>query len=326
MQLTCKLHIFIYLCVYSKPMVTNCKIWFSALAIMLFAMVPLNAQEITFRLDSVGHIMPGMPYQKDSVYAMPFLSGLRTKSDFRMVNDKLVLPNNSYASFDWKNSKELRPIDADKSPYLKGEYSVGGPIYVFRNSVIYGAGTQRNLIGVGRSNSASVGYSQWIGDRVLVNMSIGANKYSVPRFGSTSVGSSASLSYLLNDKMTFNVFGSYNKGLNHSVASGSYGASVAYDLTNWFGMEVGANRFFDPTTNRWNTVPIISPYIILNGKNKIGFDVGYLVKEVYERWGKKSVMRIETTGPMQTNMQKSGQFVKVVGGNPALPGSYMPRK
>lgn len=326
MQLACKLHLFIYLCVYSKPMVTNCKIWLSAIAMMLFVMVPINAQEITFRLDSVGHILPGMPYQKDSLYAMPFLSGLRNKPDFRIVNDKLVLPDNSYVPFGWKNSKELRPIDAEKTGYLKGEYSVSGPIRVFRNSVIYGAGTQRNFIGVGRSNSASVGYFQWIGDRVLMDMSIGINKYSVPRFGSTSVGSSASLSYLLNEKMTFKVFGSYATGLSHFTTSGSYGASFAYDLTNWFGMEVGANRFFDPMTNRWNTVPIVSPYIILNDKSKIGFDVGFLVKEAYDKWRKKPKIRIETTGPMQTNRQNSGQFVRVVGGNPALPGSYMPKK
>lgn len=326
MQLACKLHIFIYLCVYSKPMVTNCKIWLSTIVLMLFAMVSVNAQEITFRLDSLGHIMSGAPYQKDSLSSIPFLSGLRNKSDFRMVNDKLVLPDYSYVSFGWKNSKELRPIDADKTPYLKGEYSVGGPIHVFRNSVIYGAGTQRNLIGVGRFNAASVGYSRLIGDRVLMNMSISANKYSIPRFGSTSVGSSASLSYLLNDKMTLKVFGSYTPGLSHFAASGSYGASFAYDLTSFFGMEVGVNRYFDPVVNRWINAPIVLPYIILDGKNKIGFDVGFLVKDVYDKWRKKPKIQFENNGPMQTNMQQSRQFVRVVGGNPALPGSYMPKK
>lgn len=307
-------------------MVTNCKIWLSTLVLMLFAMVSVNAQEITFRLDSLGHIMPGAPYQKDSLSSIPFLSGIRNKPDFRMVNDKLVLPDHSYVPFGWKNSNELRPIDADKTLYLKGEYSVGGPIHVFRNSIIYGAGTQRNLIGVGRLNTASVGYSQLIGDRVLMNMSISANKYSVPRFASTSVGSSASLSYLLNDKMTFKVFGSYTPGLSHSAAVGNYGASFAYDLTSFFGMEVGVNRYFDPIQNRWINAPIVLPYIILDGKNKIGFDVGFLVKDAYDKWRKKPRIQFENNGPMQKNMQQSRQFVRVVGGNPALPGSYMPKK
>lgn len=290
-------------------------------------LVSANAQEITFRLDSTEHIIPGMPLREQNPSSVLLPPALRNLPEFKMTGEKFLLPDfHSHLRLDWKNEFIPRSIDAEKSHYMEGEYHVGAPIWTFRNSYIYGMGVQRNMIGIGRFNAAAIGYSRMLGDRLMINVNINTNKYSMPRFGSTSLGTAASLSYFLNERTTLNVFGSYTTNLNHPINFANYGASLSYDITERFGVEVGMNRYFDPISLRWTTVPIVSPYVRLNNNQKIGFDVGGLLKSAYQKWGRKPSINVELGGPSPTNMQRPRQFVPVVGGNPALPGSYMPRK
>ena len=54
---------------------------------------------------------------------------------------------------------------------------------------------------------------------------------------------------------------------------------MSYDITDKFGMEVGAQRYYNSAINKWETDPIIAPYYKINKVN-IGMDFGGIAKEV----------------------------------------------
>ena len=100
-------------------------------------------------------------------------------------------------------------------------------------------------------------------------------------------GVAGRVSYRLSDRFTLNAFGSYRQGngLYHSmaampyVATSNYGATISMDISDKFSMEMGAQRYYDPYSHKWITMPILIPQINING-SKFGIDVGGLLFQV----------------------------------------------
>ena len=59
----------------------------------------------------------------------------------------------------------------------------------------------------------------------------------------------------------------------------SFGGTIGYEFNDRWGMEVGAERIYDPMRGRWDTRPIAIPYYKFN-KTKIGLDVGGILYEI----------------------------------------------
>ena len=170
-------------------------------------------------------------------------------------------------------------LENKMSPVFKGEYNVAGIIKQFDRGALVGAGRQTNLLNVGKINTAKFAYYHQFNDRLLMNAGIGTTVFSGYKFTDQSIDLSGSLAYTLQDKLTFHSFGSYSQSISTNFKSYQYGASMSYDITDKFGMEVGAQRYYNSAINKWETAPIIAPYYKIKKVN-IGMDFGGIAKEV----------------------------------------------
>lgn len=170
-------------------------------------------------------------------------------------------------------------LENKMSPVFKGEYNVAGIIKQFDRGALVGAGRQTNLLNVGKVNIAKFAYYHQFNDRLLMNTGIGTTVFSGYKFTNQSIDLSGLLSYKLQDKLTFHTFGSYSQSISSNFKSYQYGASMSYDITDKFGVELGAQRYYNSAINRWETDPIIVPYYKFNKVN-IGMDFGGITKEV----------------------------------------------
>ena len=204
------------------------------------------------------------------------------------VHERMDVPFSSSLPFD---SSSLRlnlarpsliiPYATNPSPLFKGDYSTSGILFAHRYGVLMGAGSQTSLPGIGRSNDASLTYLHSLGSRWSFSVGMDANKMHMNHFTGQSFGASGALSYQVSDRLAFNVFGGYNSGYVSGMQSYRYGGTVAWDITERFGMEVGVQRYYNPLRGGWETVPIAVPTYKFNNGAKIGFDVGGLLYQIF---------------------------------------------
>lgn len=180
------------------------------------------------------------------------------------------------------------PYYTNPSPMFKGDYSTAGILLHHRHGALMGAGNQTTLPGIGRSNSASLSYIHALGDRWTLQVGVDANKMLMSHFTGQSFGASGTLSYQAADRLSFHVFGGYNGGYVSGMQSYRYGGSVAWDMTERFGMEMGVQRYYNPMRGGWETVPIATPYYRFNNGAKVGFDVGGLLYQIFHSASFKS--------------------------------------
>ena len=81
------------------------------------------------------------------------------------------------------------------------------------------------------------------------------------------------------DRVAFNVFGSYDIGNSYGMSTNSYGATMSLDMSERFGVEVGAQRYYDAMRGGWQTAPVVIPYYRFE-KFKLGLDVGGIIYEI----------------------------------------------
>lgn len=185
----------------------------------------------------------------------------------------------------------LIPYPTNPSPLFKGDYSTGGMIFAHRHGILMGAGSQTSIPGIGRSNDASLTYLHSFGPQWMLSVGVDANKMHMSHYTGQAFGASGTLSYRAADRLTFNVFGGYNSGYMSGRQSYHYGGSVAFDMTNRLGMEVGVQRYYNPLRGGWETVPIATPYYKFNNGSKMGFDVGGLLYQIFRGASFKSSVK-----------------------------------
>ena len=137
---------------------------------------------------------------------------------------------------------------------------------------------QETLPGLGRVNQASFFYRYDLNDYFSIQAGVDAVKYNFPNSVGQSLGVSGIVTYRPADRLHINVFGSYSPDNRYGFNRSAFGATVGYDFTDRFGMEVGAQRYYDPQRG-WQTVPIVTPYYKFN-KFDLGIDVGGILYEV----------------------------------------------
>ena len=270
--------------------------------ICVFLSSHLNAQENTVKYDSTFLFPPKSGAVLQGGYLKPATPDIQQLSNGRLPLTPFVLPPTlAVKPITWDDNYggyHPKTIDMDRSRFLNGEYTVSGPILQWRRDMLYGSGAQRNMIGMGTMNTATLGYQHLFGDKLLIDISLNAVKYSVPHFTNISYGASGRISYMLSKKTMLNVFGGYNKTLARN--SYNYGASMSFDMGDYFGVEMGVNRFYDPYANRWKTSPIVAPYVKIHGQKAFQFDIGGLLKGIYDSKHYKP-------SPVEIKMQQAQQ-------------------
>lgn len=167
---------------------------------------------------------------------------------------------------------------------------------------VYG-GTD-HMPGLMDSNVGSVAFYQDFG-RLHLSLSANANKYWLPMQSTllTQYRFGAHASYNAVSWLTLHAFGNYYPGdlrlspaISPYVFSSSYGGYADVQFGKNFGANLGAQRYMNPMTGRWETEPIVSPYVKFNNGAKLEIPLGHLIKEAI--WGKDQPAFGETPVPI----------------------------
>lgn len=202
-----------------------------------------------------------------------------------------------------RNFNEFLQFDRSGSPfsvYYPGMYPF---IRSYSNSGLLGVAAGISFIGSGSYNehpylltsrSASFGLSRDFGQLGMI-MGMSATNYvgmDMPSF--YQYGVNMQLEYRMSDVMSVVAFGQYYNNVpfvtmaNYPFINTSrYGGYVS--LTgDRVGIDLGAQRYFDPVSRQWETVPIITPKFKVNDNLSIGVSVGGMVKNGVERMSQRN--------------------------------------
>jgi hypothetical protein len=147
----------------------------------------------------------------------------------------------------------------------------------------YGATDQKP--GLMTTEMGSVMLHQDLG-RWHITASGNVNKYWMPwqHMLSTQYGLGATVAYQLSDVVTLNAFGYYyanqltvGPAMSPYVNSSTYGGYADIRFSKTFGTNLGVRRYVNPMTGKWDTEPIVNPYIKI-GDGKLEFPLGGILK------------------------------------------------
>ena len=192
-----------------------------------------------------------------------------------------TLPSDSSITFHFQKPSLMIPYYTNPSPMFKGDFDTNGILFTHRYGMLMGAGNQKSLPGIGRSNDVSLTYIHFFNPRWTFSVGIDVNKMHMSHFTGQSFGTSGTLSYQANDRLTFNVFGGYHSGYVPGRQNYHFGGTIGMKVSEHFGMEMGVRRYYNPLRGGWETVPIAVPYFKFNNGAKFGLDVGGLLYEIF---------------------------------------------
>ena len=243
---------------------------------MYFFALSIWAQEDTLRVNR-DSLRPILKESKGTQF-IPFQVPVDKRMDVSLLQ-KYSTDSSFHLSF--KKPSFIIPYYTNPSPMFKGDYHTSGTLFACRNGMMTGFGSQTSLPGIGRSNDVSFIYTHYISPQWNFSVGMNVNKLHMSHFTGQSFGVSGTLSYLANDRLTFNVFGGYQSGYVSGMQSYHFGGSIGMDMSERFGMELGVQRYYNPLRGGWETVPIATPYFKFNNGSKFGFDVGGLLYEIF---------------------------------------------
>ena len=171
------------------------------------------------------------------------------------------------------------PYQTNPSPLFRGDYSTNGVLYRFSHGVLFGSGSQTSMAGIGRFNNASLGYQHIFNEKFELQLHANTMKINMSHISGQAFSTSGAFLYHPTDRLTFKVFGSYDIGNSYGMSTHNYGATMSFDMSDRFGMEMGVQRYYDTMRGRWETVPVVIPYYNFD-KFKLGLDVGGILYEV----------------------------------------------
>ena len=205
---------------------------------------------------------------------------------------------------------EKPQYDFSRDPYSRN-WSRSGVIAMAGGGYLVGSGSYEAMPALGNIGTASLTWVQPLGDRLTVSAGLTGNKYHFDRSIWNSYGAFANARFRLSNHFAIKAWGSYYANTQfHSMAAmpymgiSNYGASVEMMATDNVGLNLGAQRYYDPFSRRWHTVPVIAPIINVLGQ-PLSIDFGGLLGNLFESWSSKSKYN-EPIDPMKSYDPKCG--------------------
>lgn len=256
---------------------------------------------------------------------------------FRLTTPALTMPNMSLLSDSTAHSHRAgnsfyEPIAVPPVEYPREEayswhgnvyshdFSRSGAIKTWDGGFILGASSYRTMPGLATIGAASIGVTQNLGNWTL-STGISAEKYNFPHSNYNNFGLNASATFHVNSNVSFSAFGNYStNAIFNSMASMPYISQSVYGgymtlITNnqkW-GVDLGAQRYYDPYSHRWITVPIVQPYYLYHGQ-KIGLDFGGLIYNLFQSLDSRNNQKYYPMGGNSGNFQAPGTTInRIVG-------------
>ena len=171
------------------------------------------------------------------------------------------------------------PYHINPSPMFKGDYSTSGVLGSAGGGYFVGAGSQTSVPGIGRFNAAALGWQKQLNDRLQLQVMADAVKMNTAHFTGQSLGLSGQMVWQAQERLYFRTFGGVGFGDFLGRPSYGFGGTVGFDVTDRFGMEVGAQSYYNSLTGRWEVLPVVAPYYKFN-KFKLQIDVGPILFEI----------------------------------------------
>ena len=182
---------------------------------------------------------------------------------------------------------ENRPLIPDRNPYAH-DFQRSGVIARAGSGYLAGASSRVSMPGLVNAASASLSWTQPVNERLTLTAGLSGEKYHAGRAVWNQFGVWGNARYQLNDRLSLNAFGQYyHQQPFHDVAmmayqQGSrYGGSLGIKMSDKVSLDVGAQRYYDPYTHTWKTVPILAPTFMVMGQ-PISFDAGGFVGQLLE--------------------------------------------
>lgn len=187
--------------------------------------------------------------------------------------------------------REPYPVEVPASSLaaVPGQASLGH----WKNGEVIATGSSVSYPGMMKIDSGSVGVFQTFGN---FNLYLGAtaNKYGWYRGLHTQYGVDGSLTYNFAPRWSATVFGTYYFGRAPMMPGGGllppsmlgyfgynkFGGYVDYDINERFGVMVGGQAVKPTYSTRYEAEPIVTPYVKLGKKVKVGLPVGQIVNEI----------------------------------------------
>lgn len=240
------------------------------------------------------------------------------------MSDSLQLYNVGTLKGEVMQSKPKYDFRMD--PY-SGNWYRGGAMAMPGGGYLVGSGSYQAMPALGNIGSASLQWVQPLGDRLTVSAGFTGNKYHFDRDAWNSYAFSANARYSITDHFAVKAWGNYYFNQQfHSMAtmpylgSSNYGASVEMMANEHVGLNLGAQRYYDPFSRRWHTVPVIAPIVNVLGQ-PLSIDFGGLLGNLFESWSSKS-RHNEPIDPMKSYDPKSG--VNKMNAAPPVPPGFNP--
>lgn len=254
-----------------------------------------------------------------SVVASVATAQTGTEGDKKIQKDSLHQDGNIFKSDSLLTERDssllLRPIqpmnetkagiklDVDPSLYdnQRGSWEVntihGGKLFTpWRGSAVVVTGGADSMPGLLDRESGALTLYQNLG-RWEFSASALADKYRFVGMGflQTRYGVGGTVGYTVNNALSLHAFGYYygnssliSPAVNPYLSTTTYGGYADFKIHKNFGVDAGVKRYLNPMTGKWETDPIVSPYIKFNNGQKFGFDFGHILKEAI--WGKEDKM------------------------------------
>lgn len=255
--------------------------------------------ESSFSQDVINENIDTMSIQEDNSRKIEKLHIMNNKDTFNILkNDKITIQEASKTNFplidnSYIYKSRFNPSFTDKNILQDArlsEISIPSfkyaPYATWRGGYIGTSGNIQSMRGMMDMASGSVLFNQNIG---ILNISAYgiANKYALPfyKYNTNQFGYGGLVSLKLWENASLNAFGTYYATMPVMpataapyAASTNFGGFMDLGFSKSAGIDLGARHYFNTFTGHWITDPIVSPYIKLNGKDKLGIDFGGLLK------------------------------------------------
>ncbi len=183
--------------------------------------------------------------------------------------------------------------------YFPGYYPGQSSFINWSNGALIAAGQHETMPGLMNRDSAVLNFYQQLG-KFSITAYGSASK--IGYFGglSTQWGYGGSLSYQVNDNLSFTAFGSYatKTGIKQPAMLGFlsypvFGGYADYRFgSSRFGVQAGAQSYYSLGDKHWQTQPIVMPYVRLNNGAKLGIDVGGILYNLIQGYTSNKAMKM----------------------------------
>ena len=203
---------------------------------------------------------------------------LGERADLPAVRSVPLRPSSSKCADAWMLGP-IPPYYLNPSPMFKGDYSTSGVLGRVGGGYFVGAGSQTSVPGIGRFNAATLGWQKQLNDRLQLQVMADAVKINTAHFTGQSFGLSGQMFWQAQDRLYFRTFGGVGFGDFLGRPSYGFGGTMGFDVTERFGMEVGAQSYYNSLTGRWEVLPVVAPYYKFD-KFKLQIDFGPILFEI----------------------------------------------